>query len=231
MFITIKDSDTQWLPLSDLMSGLMVIFLFFSLLYVTESQEQITQIAQVQEKHQQVETIIQKDLQELIMPHLVDWNADLQDSTLTIRFFQGDDILFEQGKATMSPYFKEVLDNFFPKYMELIQQPDILDWIETLHIEGHTSSEGDYFKNIELSQQRANAVLYHLWQLKDFSDKDKEWLQQKIASIGMGSRDLIYWNGEEDVQQSRRVTFSLVLKPVPTKTQRNLFTVEPLVLE
>ena len=134
------------------MSGLMVIFLFFSLLYVTESQDKIAQIVQVQEDYQQTQAKIARDLKVLMTPHLADWNADLQDSTLTIRFFQGEDILFEQGKATMSPYFQKVLDNFFPKYMELLQQPDIWDWIEALHIEGHTSSEGDYFKNIELSQ-------------------------------------------------------------------------------
>ena len=210
----------------------MVIFLFFSLLYVTESQDKIAQIVQVQEDYQQTQAKIARDLKVLMTPHLADWNADLQDSTLTIRFFQGEDILFEQGKATMSPYFQKVLDNFFPKYMELLQQPDIWDWIEALHIEGHTSSEGDYFKNIELSQQRANKVLYHLWRLDHFSDKEKQWLQQKIATIGMGSKETIDVDGREDVQQSRRVTFSLVVKPMLNVIPKDrLFTVEPLDLE
>lgn len=106
--------------------------------------------------------------------------------------------------------------------MYTLQEATVLNWIQELRIEGHSSSDGNYFNNMELSQQRANAVLQFIWGLPNFSEKEQVWLEQKVASIGMGTKQLIYEKEKEQVQKSRRVTFSLVLKSkTPQKTQVN----------
>jgi len=193
MFNTNTEPDTPWLPVSDLMSGLMVIFLFFSLLFfqMDTVQEQAVIVEKVQKANlgQKIETFIQ--------PNLDSWNAAYIDSTFTVQFYTRESILFKQGKSELSPNFKSILTDFFPAYMHTLQEAEALNWIQELRIEGHSSSDGSYFNNMQLSQQRANAVLQYIWGLPNFS--------------------LIWEDGKEHIKKSRRVTFSLVLKSETAK--------------
>jgi len=204
MFDHYNEPDTEWLPLSDLMSGLMIIFLFISSLYIqdTKQEEAIKTVTKVSLVNQ---------LQQSLIPHLSDWNAQFLDSTLTIRFFSEEEVLFDQGAAHLSPFFKTTLDNFFVSYFEILKnfQPDIKE----LRIEGHTSSEGSYFNNMKLSQNRSNQVLHYLLYDRELSEERKLWLKKYVSSNGMGEKETIrdYW-GQEDTIKSRRVEFEIVLQ-------------------
>jgi len=204
MFNHYNETDTEWLPLSDLMSGLMIIFLFISSLYIQETKQE--EVVKTETKVSLVHQI-----QQSLTPHLADWNAQFLDSTLTIRFFSEEEILFDQGAAQLSPFFKSTLDNFFVSYFEIIEnfQTDIKE----LRIEGHTSSEGSYFNNMQLSQNRANQVLHYLLYERALSEEQKLWLQEYVSSNGMGEKEPIrgYW-GQEDSIKSRRVEFEIVLQ-------------------
>lgn len=63
--------------------------------------------------------------------------------------------------------------------MYTLQEATVLNWIQELRIEGHSSSDGNYFNNMELSQQRANAVLQFIWGLPNFPKKNKSGLNKK----------------------------------------------------
>ena len=58
--------------------------------------------------------------------------------TLSIRFKKP----FKQGDAAVSQNaFKNVLRDFFPRYIAILTKPEYRDGIAEIRIEGHTSGE------------------------------------------------------------------------------------------
>ena len=76
-------------------------------------------------------------------------------------------MLFSSGSAELQPKFKEILNDFFPRYVAILSNEKYVNDIEEIRIEGHTSSEWRvevpaeqaYFNNMELSQNRTRKVL------------------------------------------------------------------------
>ena len=97
-----------------------------------------------------LETEFEADLQE--------WDAILDRETLSVRFSEPE-VLFETGEADVRTKFKNILADFFPRYIQTLKQPEYLDGIAEIRIEGHTSSEWSedvtleeaYILNMELS--------------------------------------------------------------------------------
>lgn len=115
-------------------------------------------------------------------------------------------MLFDEGKAVLRPKFKEILDDFFPRYIAVLSRPEYRDNIEEIRIEGHTNSNGGYYSNMELSQDRTRAVLQYCFSLMP-SDL-QNWMQGLVTANGLSSSHLILKkNGEEDKDLSRRVEF------------------------
>ena len=90
-------------------------------------------------------------------------------------------MLFKTGDATLQQRFKTTLDEFFPRYIKVID--DYKDSINEVRIEGHTSSEWNwnsdedtaYFENMRLSQDRPRAVLTLVHQLPS-GEKFRPWI-------------------------------------------------------
>ena len=89
-----------------------------------------------------------------------------------------------------------------------------------MRIEGHTSSdyfnlspEEAYIENMILSQGRAKNTLVYILKFIPEIKEYKVWFRNLIAAIGLSSSQLIKkTNGVEDVKQSRRVEFKILLK-------------------
>ena len=208
--------ENQWMSISDLMSVLMIIFLFISIVYmrsVSQKNNQITSIAQTYEKTQ-VE--ITHDLKEEFAKNLQIWNAVLDSLTLSIRF-ENPEILFKVGSAELNNHFKRILDSFFPRFIQILTDTKYKKYIEEIRIEGHTSSEWQgesssrqaYFNNMELSQDRTRKVLeYVLSQIKD--EELFIWTKNRLTANGLSSSKLIHNNDQtENQERSRRVEFKI----------------------
>lgn len=208
--------ENQWMSISDLMSVLMMIFLFISIVYmrsVNLEKGKITYIAQTYEKTQ---LEITRNLKKEFTKNLQIWNAVLDSLTLSIRF-ENPDILFNVGSAELNDHFKRILDSFFPRFIQILTDPKYKNDIEEIRIEGHTSSEwfGEsspqqaYFNNMELSQDRTRKVLeYVLSQIKD--EQLFNWTKSRLTANGLSSSKLIYNNDQsENKELSRRVEFKI----------------------
>src|SRR5689334_2678007 len=98
--------------------------------------------------------------------------------------FQGPEVLFDIDKADLKPRFKQILQDFFPRYVKIITSPKYKNSIQEIRIEGHTSSDWNgatgteeaYFQNMELSQGRTRSTLRFLLKLPDVQ-KDIDWLR------------------------------------------------------
>lgn len=224
-----QDTEEHWISISDMMAGLMVIFLFIAISYMLHISADRARMKAIAVAYQQLQIDLYNDLMEEFEYDLPGWNAELNKETLSI-WFRGPEVLFVQGGWKLSEYYKQILDNFFPRYIKVFTDtqtkndkeeliPKYLNDIAEIRIEGHTSSEWSelvskdeaYILNMQLSQSRTRSVLAHVLQMPEISTK-KEWLKQFVTANGLSSSKLIIINGREDEEKSRRVEFRVRTK-------------------
>jgi outer membrane protein OmpA-like peptidoglycan-associated protein len=173
-----------------------------ALLQVQEKAEKDKELA---DRYDNTKTHLYIDLLAEFKKDLAVWGADI-DSTLSIRF-QEPSMLFDEAQSDLKPKFKEILDDFFPRYIAVLSRSKYKDNIKEIRIEGHTNSNGDYFSNMELSQDRTRSVLQYCMGM--MSKEEEEWLRGVITANGLSSSHLILRNGVEDKNLSRRVEFRI----------------------
>lgn len=216
---------------ADIMSGLMIIFLFISVSYMLEvGAEKVNAIKEKNRAEQEKENMrniakqfedikysIFYDLSKEFKDDLKQWNAGIDKETLSITFNEPD-VFFNRGESGLNDNFKKILDDFFPKYIKLLSNKKYKDYIEEIRIEGHTSSEWtnengkltleSYFKNMELSQARTRSVLEYVMLLPSLK-KYRMFLINKVTANGLSYSRRIIINGKEDYKKSRRVEFRI----------------------
>ena len=208
------ETGSEWASISDLMSVLMMIFLFIAISYMHNVQENQKSVKKIAVAYQELQTDLYNDLWNEFKADLPKWKAVIEKETLTIRF-EEPDVLFSIGKAELSDKFKLILKDFFPRYLSIVSSDKYRNSIEELRIEGHTSSEWNaesekmeaYFNNMQLSQNRTRSVLkYCLSLVKNQTVLD--WSQQFITANGLSSSRLMKDDkGNENRKKSRRVEF------------------------
>jgi outer membrane protein OmpA-like peptidoglycan-associated protein len=220
-----EDDGEHWLSVSDMMSGLMVIFLFIAITYMMQVSEDRNQLVEIAVTYEKTKTAIYDQLQIEFKDDLKKWNAEIDKQSLAFRF-QEPDILFNVGDADVKDKFKVILDDFFPRYIKVLKQYQ-LD-IEEIRIEGHTSSEWSknsvaddktYFLNMALSQNRTRATLEYCLMLPQIAS-DRSWIKQILTANGLSSSKPILVNGVEDTVHSRRVEFK-----VKTNSETQIFKI------
>lgn len=199
-----REENAFSLSTGDLMAGLLFIFILLLMGALLQVQEKAEQDEEIVKRYDQIKTHLYIDLQEEFKDDLAVWRATI-DSTLCIRF-QEPSMLFDEGRDVLKPKFKNILDDFFPRYIAVLNRPQYRDNIEEIRIEGHTNSNGGYYSNMELSQDRTRAVLEYCFSLMPVTDI--LWLKGLVTANGLSSSHLIVnADGEEDKNLSRRVEF------------------------
>ncbi len=215
-----KETDnSHWLSVSDLMAGLMVIFLFIAVSFMISVNHEKTKISEVVVIYKETQIALYNELYNEFKDDLLDWNASIEKDTLTINFWHPE-ILFDKESTQVKEKFKEVLDSFFPRFLKIVYKFD--NNIEEVRIEGHTNSVWNgairhadaYFNNMELSQNRARAVLKYVYEneIKNpIFQLSTMWVEDKTIAIGYSSsKKIALKNGKEDLERSRRVTFRVI---------------------
>lgn len=187
----------------DLMAGLLFIFILLLMGALLQVQEKAEQDEELVKQYDQIKTQLYIDLQEEFKEDLKVWRASI-DSTLCVRF-QEPSMLFDYDKSELKPKFKEILDDFFPRYIAVLSRDKYKDRIVEIRIEGHTDSKGEYFYNMALSQNRTRSVLQYCFNL--MTEEQSAWLKGLITANGLSSSQPILVNGTEDFELSRRVEF------------------------
>ncbi len=191
------------LSTGDLMAGLLFIFILLLMGAMLQVQEKAEQDEEIVKKYDRIKTQLYIDLQAEFKDDLPVWRAVI-DSTLCVRF-QEPAMLFDNNMAILKPSFKEILNDFYPRDIANLNKPEYRDNIEEIRIEGHTDSNGAYFHNMELSQNRTRAVLEYCMGL--MHPDQIEWAKNFITANGLSSSHPILRNGVEDKELSRRVEF------------------------
>ena len=135
-------------------------------------------------------------------------SINIDEKSGAIKF--SSNILFDQSAYKLKDSSKKELDVVLKKYIStLLEDKEIRKYIHGITIEGHTNSDGSYLSNLQLSQQRALEVMQFLYESNSI---DKDLLNKYVSSSGKSSSDLIYKNGVEDKDASRRIEIKFIIK-------------------
>ncbi|MCI5105401.1 MAG: OmpA family protein [Pseudomonadales bacterium] len=210
------ENEEHWIAVSDLMSGLMMLFLLIAVMYLVIVERKNDEIEQVVVLYEDLREELYQDLLAEFATDLPRWGAEL-DEDLRLRF-TNTDLLFEEGESQLRPDFARILADFFPRYMAILSSDDYREDILEVRIEGHTSSswsqasdsDDAYLRNMALSQERTRSALGYIMDL-DAVAHEKDWLRQRLTANGLSSSQLILdAGGSEDADLSRRVEFVVV---------------------
>jgi len=213
IFHSKKDNGEHWISISDMMSGLMMVFLFISIAYMINVVRERDTIKEIAITYNRLQNDLYNDLFNEFKNDLDNWNAIIDRQSLSVRF-EAPDVLFQKGSYQLQDKFKSILNDFFPRYLAILTSEKYKNDIEEIRIEGHTSSEWQvdvspdiaYFLNMKLSQDRTRSVLEYVMNLSQVSNQN-EWLKNYLTANGLSSSKLITTNGIEDKDKSRRVEF------------------------
>jgi outer membrane protein OmpA-like peptidoglycan-associated protein len=212
MLGNVGDKEDHWMSISDLMTALMMIFLFISIVYMRFVQIEQDKIKEVAVSYQENQVALYDALMAEFEADLPKWQANIDQETLSFQF-QAPEVLFGPGQMYLKPRFKQILNDFFPRYLKTIEP--FKESIQEIRIEGHTSSRWNhhtnatqaYFNNMRLSQGRTRAVLAYLFPLVP---QARPWIQKNMAAVGFSSSKAVMINGRENYKKSRRVSFRIM---------------------
>ncbi|MDD2290879.1 MAG: OmpA family protein [Aliarcobacter sp.] len=135
-------------------------------------------------------------------------SINIDEKSGAIKF--SSNILFDQNAYKLKDSSKKELDVVLKKYIStLLEDKEIRKYIHGITIEGHTNSDGTYLSNLQLSQQRALEVMQFLYESNSIN---KDLLNKYVSSSGKSSSDLIYKDGVEDKDASRRIEIKFIIK-------------------
>lgn len=219
------------LSISDLMAALCCIFILVTIAIVASLKEKNS----LADKYQELQTEVFLDLNEELGSDLEKWGATIDPETLTIRFSSDDG--FAARSAELTTGYKKVLQEFFPKLVQVLKNDKYKNEIEEIRIEGFTApdktdpfgegSEHDYTSGITLSQERTTNVLLYCLEHTNYStetdlkkkEAEKEWIRKHIVSNGYSLSRPLGVDGklipenrkltDEEKAASRRVEFRI----------------------
>lgn len=213
-YINIEDENQFGLSIGDLMAALLMIFVLLLIGTMLKLQDEFDSKSNVAERYKELQIELYNDLFAEFESDLMLWDAEI-DSSLTIRFKEPD-VLFDVGSSSIKLSFSNILDDFFSRYIKVLQSDKYKEHIEEIRIEGHTSIEGRagmneqeaYFYNMKLSQDRTRSVLQYCLTLLD--NEIELWTRERATANGLSSVKPIAENEtEEGRKQNRRVEFRI----------------------
>lgn len=210
-----EGEGAHWISVSDLMAGLMIVFMFIAIALMRSAFLERDQIKEIAVAYQANQVAIYEAMMQEFEKDLERWDARIEADTLAFEF-RSPDVLFATGSAEIRPRFQEILADFFPRYLAILKH--YKDSIDEIRIEGHTSSiwnsqtsEAEaYFLNMRLSQGRTRSVLRYIYGLPAV-ESERDWVKRHFAAVGFSSsRPVLDAQGHENRARSRRVSFRVI---------------------
>ena len=211
-----------WMSVSDLMTGLMIIFLFVAVAYMIQVQDNQSVLTDYVETKQHLHERLVNEFK----GDTAKWKM-VVGKDLSMKFKEPE-VLFALGSGDIQPKFMEILDEFIPRYLNILLTDSLKDRIQEIRIEGHTDDlrmvkygKDPYLSNVLLSQERAYNVLKYIREMPSFEEYTPE--QKKLLDFWFTANGLSYGKALDasegfaalsgdsiDKAKSRRVEFRIV---------------------
>ena len=211
-----------WLSVSDLMTGLMVIFLFVAIAYISRVQKNQSVLTDYVETKNEMHDKLVKEF----AGDTLKWQMAIG-KDLTMKFKEPT-VLFASGSYQLTPRFKEILDEFLPRYFNILLNDSLSNKIQEIRIEGHTDNvplpsydPDPYIANAMLSQQRALSVVRYFRSMPAYqlyTPEQNHQLEFWLTANGLSYGKSLDSDGEYTLKSgksinkdlSRRVEFRIV---------------------
>lgn len=202
--------------MTDLMISLALIFMLLLASVMLKLNNQAGELTQAK-------NALIKELSDVLQDKM-DGNilvsAD-EDDPLSLKIILGEDentLKFEKGKQNLRIKDQKFLETLMPKIVDILYKDDFKNSIDTIKIEGYTDNDkyiAQNYSNIELSQDRALAVLNYARQYCINDPLKKEFFIDKASINGKGDLEK-YWiknaDGSCNKDKSRRVEIKIKIK-------------------
>ncbi|MGE0311505.1 MAG: flagellar motor protein MotB [Lautropia sp.] len=210
-----SSNQSHWIPLADLMTGLMMVFMLLTAAFMLRVEQTTTLVVR---EYVDTKDEMLRALQREFAKDLQQWNATIL-GDMTIRF-NDPTALFATGSATLQPRFRQQLADFFPRYIDLLYSDKFRATITEIRIEGHTSAfwagapdaRNAYFQNMRLSQERTRSTLEFLFSLPKVQGREP-WLVERLTANGLSSSRPVTDGGQAlagSAALNQRVEFRIV---------------------
>ena len=211
-----------WMSVSDLMTGLMVIFLFIAVAYMSQLSKNQCVLTEYVETKQKLHDKLVHEFEGDTLKWQMTIGKDLSMK------FNNPTVLFSQGSWQLTPQFQQILDDFLPRYFDILLNDSLRKNIKEIRIEGHTDNvpmpqldKDPYIANVMLSQLRSLSVLRYFRNMpvyQKYDDNQKKLLEYWFTSNGLSYGKSLDSNGEYtimkntpiDLERSRRVELRIV---------------------
>lgn len=214
--------NNVWLSVSDLMTGLMIIFLFVAIAYMIRVDSNQSVLTEYVETKQSLHAKLVQEFE----GDTARWQMAIG-KDLSMKF-NNPQVLFATGSYQLTPTFCEIIDEFIPRYLSILLEDSLANKIKEIRIEGHTDDvpapqfgTDPFLANIKLSQLRSYSVLEYIRNMESYqryTDEQKRKLEFWFTANGLSYGKAIDSNGEYvaetkkaiDKDRSRRVEFRII---------------------
>ncbi|MDY0407706.1 OmpA family protein [Virgibacillus soli] len=205
-----EQEDGQfWPSFTDLLTTILLCFMLIFIIMMVIKSLQIEEMKETLDQIMGVRSKLVSELKEEFTESA--YGIEVDDKTGAIIF--DTEILFAYDKAELKPDSFQFLDEFVPKYLDILFASGYEDYIAEIIIEGHTDRDGTYLYNLELAQERAYSVASYVLS-DDFPYKNiQQHLEEKLTVNSKSYTD--FRTGEDgaySADSSRRVEFKFRLK-------------------
>ncbi|MBP1970300.1 chemotaxis protein MotB [Virgibacillus natechei] len=204
-----QDEGQFWPSFTDLLTTILLCFMLIFIFMMVIKSLQIEEMEETLDQIMGVRANLVSELKEEFSGSAM--GVEVDDKTGAIIF--NTEILFEYGDDELKPDSFTFLDEFVPKYLDILLQSGYEEYIAEIIIEGHTDRDGGYLYNLRLAQDRAYSVADYIlgedFPYENIQNHVKEKLTVNSKSYSAVRTDE---EGDYSATDSRRVEFKFRLK-------------------
>lgn len=205
-----EEEDGQfWPSFTDLLTTILLCFMLIFIIMMVIKSLQIKEMKRTIDQIMGVRSQLINELKAEFSDS--PYGIEVDEKTGAIIF--NTEILFAYDDDELKKESFTFLDEFVPKYLDILFESGYDDYVAEVIIEGHTDRDGDYLYNLELAQDRAYSVASYI--LGDtFPYKNiQQQLEEKLTVNSKSFSDFrTDEKGNYSAADSRRVEFKFRLK-------------------
>lgn len=203
------DESRFWPSFTDLLTTILLCFMLIFIVMMVIKSLQIEEMKETLDQIMGVRANLVEELSDEFTES--DYGIEVDDKTGAIIF--DTEILFAYDDDELKKDSFTFLDEFVPRYLDVLLESGYEDYIAEIIIEGHTDRDGDFLYNLELAQDRAYSVASYVMS-DDFPYKNiQEEVEGKLTVNSKSYTDFRTDEaGDYSASASRRVEFKFRLK-------------------
>lgn len=204
-----REEGQFWPSFTDLLTTILLMFILLFIAMMIIKSLQIEEMKETLDQLMGVRAKLVEQLREEFDEASTGVSVDHETGAIIF----STEILFDYNMADLKSASFSFLDEFVPKYLDVLLGGEFEPYVAEIIIEGHTDRDGSYLYNLELAQRRALSVATYILS-DEFPYKNiQKQLQEKLTVNSKSYTSFLTDEaGEYDPDLSRRVEFKFRLK-------------------